>query len=178
LAQPPFDETNYIWKKHWRVLDFSRNGGCMDIQDLITEGLIITDLKGHNKYEVIEELLDPLVTAQKVQDRETCLQALLEREEYLSTGLENGLAVPHAKTAAIEEIAISFGLSRSGLDFSSSDGKPTHFVFLVVSPLDTSGPHLKILAQISRNLREPQMGQRLLESKSSAEILRVIHEFK
>lgn len=150
----------------------------MGIQDYVTEAVIVPDLKGRNKYEVIEELLEPLVAEKNVKNRGTCLEALIEREEYLSTGLENGLAVPHAKTAAAEEMAVSFGLSQKGLDFNSSDGKPTHFVFLVVSPLDTSGPHLQILAQISRNLREPKVRQELLEGKSSAEILNIIRHFK
>jgi len=150
----------------------------MGIQDYLTETLIISDLKGKNKFEVIEELLRPLVSEKHVMHYDTCLEALIEREEYLSTGLENGLAVPHAKTAAAEEMAVSFGLSQKGLDFNSSDGKSTHFVFLVVSPLDTSGPHLQILAQISRNLREPEIRQKLLSCSTSEEILKVIHHFK
>ena len=150
----------------------------MELEEYLSEDLIVSDLKGNDKREVIEELLDLLVTSQKVKHRETCFHDLLERERYLSTGLENGLAVPHAKTAATEELVVSFGLSRPGLDFRSSDGKPAHFVFLVLSPLDTSGPHLKILAQISRIFRDKGVGAKLLETKSSAEILEVIHEYK
>ena len=150
----------------------------MGIEELLNEDLIATHLKGNDKDQVIAELLDLLVATKKIKHRETCFQDLLERERYLSTGLENGLAVPHAKTAATEEMVVSFGLSRQGLDFNSSDGKPTHFVFLVISPLDTSGPHLKILAQISRMFRDRGVGEKLLETKSSAEILKVIHEYK
>lgn len=150
----------------------------MGIAELLNEDLIVTHLKGNDKNQVIEELLDLLVATKKIKHRDTCFQDLMERERLLSTGLENGLAVPHAKTTATEEMLVSFGLSRKGLDFSSADGKPAHFVFLVLSPLDTSGPHLKMLAQISRIFRKSEVGQRLLKSRNSADIMKIVHEFK
>jgi len=150
----------------------------MGIGDLLSEELIAEDLKGKDKFQVIEELLDLLVKNGKVHDRETALKDLIEREQYLSTGLENGLAVPHAKTAAASELMVSFGLSRPGLDFDSLDGKPAHFLFLVLSPRDTSGPHIKILAQITRNFRDEAVGQKLLQAKNKQEILEIIRDFK
>ncbi len=150
----------------------------MGIEDLLTEDLISDRLEGKSKYDVIEELLDLLITTGKVQDRHTCLEDLIEREQYLSTGLESGLAVPHAKTAAVSELLVSFGLNHQGLDFDSLDGKPAHFIFLVISPRDTSGPHIKILAQITRNFREGEVGQKILGSRSRKEILEVIKSFK
>jgi fructose-specific phosphotransferase system IIA component len=150
----------------------------MGIEELLTENLIIDDLQGENKYQVIEELLDVLVKSGNIQDRETCLQDLVEREQYLSTGLENGLAVPHAKSSATTELLVSFGLSRKGLDFDSLDGKPAHFIFLVVSPRDTSGPHIKILAQITRNFREGSMGKQLMEAGDKQAILQIFKNFK
>lgn len=150
----------------------------MKISDLLTEEFIAPDLKGSNKYEVIEELLDVLVKNGKVKDRELALRDLIEREQYLSTGLESGLAVPHAKTAAVAELLLSFGLSRNGLDFETLDGKPAHFIFLVLSPRDTSGPHIKVLAQITRNFREGGIGPQLLNSHNTAEILEIIRNFK
>ncbi len=150
----------------------------MGIGDLLSEELIAEDLQGKDKFQVIEELLDLLVKSGKVQDRETALKDLIEREQYLSTGLENGLAVPHAKTSAARELMVSFGLSRAGLDFDSLDGKPAHFLFLVLSPRDTSGPHIKILAQITRNFRDEAVGQKLLQAKNKQEILQIIRDFK
>ena len=150
----------------------------MGIEELLNEDQIITQLRGQDKVQVIEELLDLLVTNKKIKHRDICFQDLMEREELLSTGLENGLAVPHAKTTATDKIVVSLGLSRQGLDFTSADGKPTHFVFLVVSPMDTSGPHLKILAQISRIFKKRGVGEQLLNSKNSAEIMKIIHNFK
>ncbi len=150
----------------------------MNIGDLLTEELIIEDLKGENKFEVIEELLDLLVRAGKVEDRETALNDLIEREQYLSTGLERHLAVPHAKTSAVRELLVSFGRSLKGLDFDTLDGKPAHFIFLVLSPRDTSGPHIKTLAQITRNFRDDTIPEQLMNAKSRREILEIIQNFK
>jgi fructose-specific phosphotransferase system IIA component len=150
----------------------------MGLEELLTEDLISADLQGRNKYEVIEELLDLLVAAGKIEAREIALHDLLEREQYLSTGLENGLAVPHAKTAAANTLLVSFGLSRQGLEFDSLDGKPAHFIFLVLSPHDTSGPHIKTLAQITRNFREGGLSKKLLESPDQHAIYELIQDFK
>jgi mannitol/fructose-specific phosphotransferase system IIA component (Ntr-type) len=150
----------------------------MGIENILTESLISDDLKGSDKYSVIESLLDLLWRDKKLEDRETCLRDLVERETYLSTGLENGLAVPHAKTAAVKDLLVSFGVCPGGLDFGTLDGKPAHFVFLVVSPLDTSGPHIKMLAQITRNFREQGVGEKILSAKSKKEILEIIQNFK
>ncbi len=150
----------------------------MTIGELITEDLITDSLQGENKFDVIAELLDLLVKKGLVKDRDTAYQDLVEREHYLSTGLENGLAVPHAKTSAANQLLISFGLSRRGVEFDSLDGKPAHFIFLVLSPRDTSGPHIKILAQITRNFRNGEVGKKLLEAKSPKEILEIFKTFK
>ncbi len=150
----------------------------MTLGELVSEDLINADLQGKNKQEVVEELLELLVKAGKVEARNTALNDLMEREQYLSTGLENGLAVPHAKTAAAPELMVSFGLNRKGLDFDSLDGHPAHFIFLVLSPRDTSGPHIKTLAQITRNFREGEVGQQILNAPDSAAIYEIIQNFK
>ena len=150
----------------------------MGIQELLSENLIKSDLSGENKYQVIEELLDLLVAEHKIMDKETCLRDLNEREQYLSTGLENGLAIPHAKTIAADQLIISFGISRAGLDFNSLDGKPAHFIFLVISPRDVAGPHIQILAQISRNFKSDDLADRMLAAQNEQEILTIVKEFK
>ena len=150
----------------------------MSIGELLTEDLIDLEVKGDDKYRVIEQLLDLLVKAGKVKDKQQALQDLIEREQYLSTGLENGLAVPHAKTSAVDGLLVSFGLSREGVEFDSVDGKPAHFIFLVLSPRETSGPHIRALAQITRNFRDPEIPQRLLSARSKTEVLEIIRSFK
>jgi len=150
----------------------------MGIGDLISEDLIEPSLKGKDKYQVIEELLDLLVKKGEVKDREKALKDLIEREQYLSTGLEKGLAVPHAKSDAVDKLLVSLGISQRGLDFDSLDGKPAHFIFLVLSPRDISGPHIKILAQITRNFRDGDIGERLMNARDKKEILEIIRSFK
>lgn len=150
----------------------------MSIGSLLSESLIDDNLSGSHKYEVIEKLLELLVKNNNIRDKQTCLNDLIEREQLLSTGLENGLAVPHAKSSAAENLVVSFGLCREGLDFGTLDGKPAHFIFLVVSPLNTSGPHIKMLAQITRNFRELEIGEKLLAAKNKKEILSIIQDFK
>lgn len=150
----------------------------MSIGSLLSESLIDDNLSGSHKYVVIEKLLELLVKNNNIRDKQTCLNDLIEREQLLSTGLENGLAVPHAKSSAAENLVVSFGLCREGLDFGTLDGKPAHFIFLVVSPLNTSGPHIKMLAQITRNFRELEIGEKLLAAKNKKEILSIIQDFK
>ena len=102
----------------------------MSLNDLLDANLITVNLGEGNKFQIIEELLDLAVNAGKVRNRERALKDLIEREQYLSTGFENGLAVPHAKSEAVSEMVLTFWLNRDGLDFDSLDGKPTHFVFM------------------------------------------------
>ena len=114
----------------------------------------------------------------KIKNRQQALQDLLERERYLSTGYENGLAVPHAKTLAVEEMVLVFGLFHEGIDFDSLDGLPTHFVFLLLSPVNTSGPHLQALALLARNFQTSEITQKLLQTTNEAEIREIFNKFK
>lgn len=146
----------------------------MKLADLLDENRIIADLQTRDKYQAIEKLLDKLVEAGKVSDRQQALSDLIEREKYLSTGLENGLAVPHAKTSVVRELLLAFGLSKEGVEFDSLDGKPAHFIFLVLSPRETSGPHIKLLAQITRLFRSQDISEKLLKAQNSSEILEIL----
>ncbi len=150
----------------------------MGIESLLSEHLIDNDLREKDKFTVIERLLDLVLQTGKVRNKEICLNDLIEREKYLSTGLENGLAVPHAKSSAVKELIVSFGLCREGLNFGTIDGNPAHFIFLVLSPQDTSGPHIRMLAQITKNFKETDAGIKLLSAKSKREILEIIQNFK
>ena len=150
----------------------------MDIGDLIHLKLIQPSLKGEDKYQVIEELLELLIQNGDITDKEKALNDLIEREQYLSTGIENGLAVPHAKSDAAEKLMVCMGISRNGLEFGSVDGKPAQVIFLVLSPREISGPHIKILAQISRNFREGEIGNQLKDTKNKEDILNILKKFK
>jgi len=146
----------------------------MDLVDYLPESRIVVNLDGKDKYQVMEKLLDVLVEEKKVFDKERAWNDLVEREQYLSTGLENGLAVPHAKTDAVRELVVAFGLSKKGVEFDSLDGKPAHFIFLVLSPRETSGPHIKMLAQITRLFRNLEIGEKLLQANSPKEVREIL----
>ena len=150
----------------------------MSWHELLSEALITIELGDGNKFRVIEELLDLAVSAGKVRDRERALKDLVEREQYLSTGFENGLAVPHAKSEAVSEMVLVFGLNKEGVEFDSLDGKATHFVFLLLSPMDTSGPHIQTLALLARNFQKPDNVSRLKSVSTPEEVMEILGEFK
>ncbi len=148
----------------------------MNLSEYLPEQQIVTQLNSENKFEIIEELLDVLQRNQRLLDRETARKDVIAREGYLSTGLENGLAIPHAKTDGVDGLVIALGLKTQGVDFESLDGKPAQIIFLVLSPRDTSGPHIQSLAVISRNLKDKAKRETLLQASSEAEAARIIRE--
>jgi len=149
----------------------------MKLSDYLPVNNIISDLYGNTKIEIIEELLGLMKDLKIVTQYEVALNDILDREGYLSTGLENGLAIPHAKTDSINQLAIVFGIKREGVPFESLDGKPAENIFLVLSPKDTSGPHIQALALITRNLKDVKTREKLKESKSAEDIAKIFQEF-
>jgi fructose-specific phosphotransferase system IIA component len=146
----------------------------MKLYEYLPKEQIEPNLKGETKFQVIEELLDLLHENNQLLDRDVALQDVLAREGYLSTGLENGLAIPHAKTDGVGKLVIAFGIKRDGVDFESLDGKPAYLIFLVLSPRDTSGPHIQTLAVISRNLKNKELRDALLQAQTREEIYDII----
>lgn len=138
---------------------------------------IVHDLKGTTKIEIIEELLQVMKRENLIQEYEIALNDILDREGYLSTGLENGLAIPHAKTDSIDRLAIVFGLKKGGTQFESLDGKPSDLFFLVLSPKDTSGPHIQALALITRNIKNAETRVKIKSSQSAEEIEEIFRGF-
>jgi PTS system nitrogen regulatory IIA component len=149
----------------------------MKLSDYLPVEHIIPELKGRTKVEIIEDLLSLMNELKLVLQYENALNDILDREGYLSTGLENGLAIPHAKTDCIEHLAIVFGIKTEGVHFESLDGKPAKLIFLVLSPKDTSGPHIQALALITRNLKNASVRERLVSCNSAQEIASIIQEF-
>ena len=108
-------------------------------------------------------------------DCHSILKVLLEREQLGSTGIGGGIGIPHGKLKAIDSIVVGFGLSRGGVDFDSLDNKPVHIFFLLITPENSTGSHLKVLAQISRLLKQSDFKDRLIKSQSVDDIIEVIH---
>jgi len=149
----------------------------MHLSDYLPADHIITDLKGKRKIEIIDELLNLMRDLHLIKDFETALNDVMTREGHLSTGLENGLAIPHAKTTEVEKLLMVFGLSRSGVEFETLDGKPAELIFLVLSPHDTSGPHIQALAMISRNLKNANIRKQLKEARTAQEMSEIFASF-
>jgi len=150
----------------------------MKLSDYLPVEHIKYDLMGTTKIEVIEELLGRINDLNLVDQYETALNDILDREGYLSTGLENGLAIPHAKTDSIKSLTIVFGLKKDGVLFESLDGKPAEFIFLVLSPKDTSGPHIQALALVTRNLKNAPVRDKIKKCQSAQEIANIIKDFE
>jgi mannitol/fructose-specific phosphotransferase system IIA component (Ntr-type) len=164
-------------KKHAYYIQLKSLELHMKLSDYLPESHIIAHLVGNTKIEIIEELLGLMKDLNLVTQYEVALNDILDREGYLSTGLENGLAIPHAKTDSINQLAIVFGMKKGGAPFESLDGKPADSIFLVLSPKDTSGPHIQALALITRNLKDVKTREKLKESNSEAEIATIFQEF-
>ena len=150
----------------------------MAFKDLLNLDLVDLNVVGDDKYQVIENLLQLAVDAGAVSHKEQALEDLFEREQYLSTGFENGLAVPHAKTEAVSDIILVFGLCREGVEFDSLDGRPANCIFLLLSPMETSGPHIQTLALLARNFQNEDMSDRLKKVKDVAELIEIFNDFK
>ena len=119
-------------------------------------------------------MVNSLPAGDAITDREQVLQAVLDREKIMSTGIGDGIAIPHGKSAAVTELVAAMGTQRRGVDFDALDGEPAFVFFLLVSPANVSGPHIKALARISRLLKNDEFKKKLIEADSAAEIIATI----
>jgi PTS system nitrogen regulatory IIA component len=148
----------------------------MKIVDYLKEDCIITNLKSRDKEGVLRELIKLLEKNGYVKDGDKILETVLEREKLGSTGIGQGIAIPHAKTEQINDIVCALGISQNGIDFDSLDGEPVYIVFLVLAPTKSIGQHLKTLAKIARLLKDKVFRNALRNAKSPSEALKIIKE--
>jgi PTS system nitrogen regulatory IIA component len=144
------------------------------LKEALTIDLVTTELAGRNKHEVIEALMDLVERSGKVLDRDAALRDVLEHEASMSTGLENGIAIPHAKTDAVEDLVACVGVSKRKIDFECLDRKPSQIFIMTLSPKDGNGPHVQFLSEISRLLRDVRIRKRILKAKSNEELLGIL----
>jgi nitrogen PTS system EIIA component len=148
----------------------------MRIAEFLREDLVFTDLAATDKAGVLGELVAglarayPNLSAQKLQD------TLLEREKLGSTGIGEGVAIPHGKLPGLPGLLAAFARKRTGVDFAAIDGKPTYLFFLLFAPDNSAGLHLKALARISRLFKQPQFRQAIMNAEDGAAIFRLIAE--
>ena len=148
----------------------------MKITDILEEDSIIEELTSRDKKGVLEELVSVLVKHGRLKDTEKSVQVLLERERLGSTGIGDGIAIPHGKLLQINSIICSFGRTKTGIDFQSIDEKPTYLFFLLLAPEDSASEHLQALARLSRLLKDEQLRKRLLKANTKKDIYRIIAE--
>jgi PTS system nitrogen regulatory IIA component len=140
------------------------------LTDFLSEDKVIADLAAQSKVQVMEELCKVLMQSNPDLDLDKLMGVLIERERLGSTGIGDGIAIPHGKSADLDHLLISFGRSRQGVDFDSLDGKPAHLFFLVLAPENSAGVHLKALARISRLLKSHNIRSELMKAGDAAAI--------
>jgi nitrogen PTS system EIIA component len=149
----------------------------MKIRDIIKKEYIIEDLVSTTgKREILAELSSMLFKGQYSFDEETVISTLMNRENLGSTGIGDGIAIPHGKIEGLDKLLLLFGRSRRGVDFHAMDGKPVHLFFLLVAPENSEGRHLRALAKISRMLKDAAFRKKLLDALSGDELFEVISE--
>lgn len=146
----------------------------MNLKKILNKNVAELELQGGSKQEIIENLLDILVKTGKVKDRAVVLKALLEREAKMSTGIQQGIAIPHCKTDAVNELLACVGIKKDGVDFEALDGIPSKIFIMTLSPLTRTGPHVQFLAEISRVLTNEDMRDKLINAGSKEELISLI----
>jgi PTS system nitrogen regulatory IIA component len=147
----------------------------MKLLDIIDKNLINADLKSKSKEEVLRELAK-MVAEKEGLDIDQLVHVLEEREKLGSTGIGDGIAIPHGKLKGLKTLIASFGKSGKGVNFESIDGKPTQIFFLLMAPENTAGMHLKALARISRLLKDKKFRENLIDAKTTDEVYKIIKE--
>src|SRR6267154_1796751 len=148
----------------------------MKISDILEEKLVASNLPGNSKDEIINGMIDLISQSPKVLDKERVRSAIFEREKIMSTGVGNGFPIPHGKTDAVADIVAAFGVTAQPIDYQSLDEKPVRLVFLLVGKDNLVGPHIKLLSRISRLMSKEQFRNKLLETKSSQEIIEAFRQ--
>lgn len=150
----------------------------MKITELLTEATVTMTVSGSGKTEAIGELAKLLDGAGKLADFQRFMEAVLRREDQGTTGIGDGIAIPHAKSSAVKEAAIAFGKSEKGVDFASLDGKPVHLIFMIAAPEGADNQHLEALSRLSELLMKKEVREGLMKASSPDEVLEVIGRYE
>jgi PTS system nitrogen regulatory IIA component len=148
----------------------------MKIMDFLSPDAITVDLKASDKKSAIVELVEILKSTKKTKKTDEIIEVILEREKLGSTGIGQGVAIPHGKTDVLQEQVGVLGISRKGIEFNSLDGEPVHIVFLLVGPVEIAGQHLKALSRISRLFKDKFLRQAIKDAASANEIVKIIQQ--
>jgi PTS system nitrogen regulatory IIA component len=148
----------------------------MNLKTVLTTETIMLGLKGSTKEEIINELLDILVAANKIQDRQAAYNAVMDRENKMSTGMKHGVAIPHGKSPTIGDLVACIGISEKPVDFDSLDHEPCRIFIMTLSPVEKTGPHLQFLAEISLLFKSSEKRQEILDAASAEAVARILSQ--
>ncbi len=150
----------------------------MKIMDFLNTEAINVDLQANDKKGVVKELVDVLISAGSVaaKDKDKIISLLMERESLGSTGVGQGIGIPHSKTNSVKKLIAALGISKKGVNFESLDGEPVYIIFLLLAPEDSAGPHLKALARISRLLKDKYFRDTLKSSEDKKTVVKIINQ--
>ncbi len=156
----------------------SENRVNSSLMKILSKNVISTDLHAENKDEVLEELVWLLEKSGKVLDHKEVLADIKAREKIMSTGLENGIALPHAKSNGVKDICVAIGVKKDGIDFGAMDEKKSKIFIMIVSPKSSGAPQMQAMAAVTGVLQKTDGIEKILSAKSSQEILRLFTEIK
>ena len=142
----------------------------MKIREILTKNCVLSELAMRTKEGVLQELSDLLAKNFPQLNKDEVLQVLVERESLGSTGIGNGIAIPHGKISSLSQIVTAFGRSKEGIGFDSQDGKFAHLFFVLLAPENAASLHLKALARLSRLLKDAHFRNKLMEAADSDQI--------
>jgi len=143
----------------------------MSLIDLVVEEVVKIPMVSTDKPDVLRELVQTLKDAGQIEDFDAVLRAVQEREDKLSTGLENGIAVPHGKTPAVSSLKLAIGIAPEGIDFDAIDRNPSKLFFLLVAPPNQSGPHVEALAEIAKLGQSKAFCKALVNAEDAREVV-------
>jgi fructose-specific phosphotransferase system IIA component len=146
----------------------------MILTQILQPECVKVPLESKNKEDVITELVDSLSDKELIKDRDSVLESVITREQTRSTGIGSGIAIPHGKTEAVDELVMALGIAWDPIEFESVDDKPVSIVLLLVSPTDKTGPHIQALAKISKLMLDEEFKQQLEKSESPQQAYELI----
>lgn len=150
--------------------------GLMNLLEILTEDCVVSPLQASDKKGVIDELVDVLESAGKVRDPASLKDAVWTREQTRTTGIGHGLAIPHGKCAAMDELAMAIGRPSEPMDFEAIDGQPVRLIVLLASPPDRTSDHIQALARVSRLMTMEEFRTRIYDATDAAEIFGLIRD--
>ena len=148
----------------------------MNLKTVLSKDVISLHLKGTTKEDIINELLDMLVATKKIGDRTAAFNAVMEREQKMSTGMKHGIAIPHGKSPTINDLVACIGISDTAVDFDALDHEPCRIFIMTLSPVEKTGPHLQFLAEISLLFKSADKRQEILKATTPDDVLKILSD--